>query len=90
MGNPLAVHVLLGFVNHHKPDILFLSKMLSSSERMERLRVQLKYECCFAVSVQGHSGGLALLWNGGLEVEVVGYSNHYIDALVSSRVSSSQ
>nr|GME03824.1 endonuclease/exonuclease/phosphatase family protein [Ipomoea batatas] len=24
-----------------------------------------------------------LLWNGGLDVEVVGYSNHYIDTLVS-------
>nr|GMD29176.1 uncharacterized protein LOC109162266 [Ipomoea batatas] len=66
LGNPFAVHVLLGFVNHHKPDLLFLSETLSSAERMERVRVQLKYDNCFTVGVQGRSGGLALLWNGGL------------------------
>ncbi|XP_031120626.1 uncharacterized protein LOC116023757 [Ipomoea triloba] len=55
---------------------------MSGTNRMEGLRVKLKYENCFVVDAVGRCGGLALLWNGGLDIEVVGYSNHYIDTTV--------
>lgn len=82
LGNPLAVQALLGFVRQKRPDILFLSETLSSAFKMEGIRIKLNYANCFVVAPEGRSGGLALLWNGGLAVEVVSYSNHYIDTKV--------
>ncbi|XP_019160043.1 PREDICTED: uncharacterized protein LOC109156647 [Ipomoea nil] len=82
LGNSMAVHVLLGFVNKYKPDILFLCETLSNASKMEQVRIKLKYENCLTVEATRRGGGLALLWNGGLDVEVVGYSNHYIDTVV--------
>ncbi|XP_031124288.1 uncharacterized protein LOC116026999 [Ipomoea triloba] len=82
-----VVHVLLGFVYHKKPDIIFLSETLCGSSNMERIPAKLGYANCFVVEAEDRSGGLALLWNGGLDVEVVGYSNHYIDTQVVSGVS---
>lgn len=80
----MAVQTLLGFVASKKPNLLFLIETMSTKHRMERVRVQLKYDNCLVVEADGISGGLALLWNGGLSVEVVGYSNHYIDAHITS------
>nr|GMC79767.1 non-specific lipid-transfer protein 2-like [Ipomoea batatas] len=47
-----------------------LCKTLSDEARMETVRLKLRYESCFTVRAQGRSGGLALLWNGGIDVEV--------------------
>ncbi|XP_019177735.1 PREDICTED: uncharacterized protein LOC109172940 [Ipomoea nil] len=52
---------------------------------MESVRVRLNYDNCLTVEATRRSGGLALLWNGGLDVEVVGYSNHYIDTVITQR-----
>ncbi|XP_031121072.1 uncharacterized protein LOC116024317 [Ipomoea triloba] len=56
---------------------------MTSGTVLERVRVRLKYDNCFVVNARGRSGGLALLWNAGVSVEVRGYSNHYIDAVVT-------
>lgn len=55
---------------------------MSGARRMEGIRIKLKYDNCFVVAAEGRSGGLALLWNRGLPIEVVWYSNHYIYAMV--------
>ncbi|XP_019197208.1 PREDICTED: uncharacterized protein LOC109191092 [Ipomoea nil] len=46
------------------------------------MRVALKFDSCFGVDADKRSGGLALLWNAGVDMEVRGYSNHYIDSEV--------
>lgn len=74
--------MLLGFVLQKVLNILFLSETLCNANRMERIRVRLKYENRFMVNAIGRSGGLDLLWNRRVNVEVVGYSNHYIDTMV--------
>ncbi|XP_031127514.1 uncharacterized protein LOC116029605 [Ipomoea triloba] len=84
LGNPLTVHVLLGLISQDRHDVLFLCETLSNARRVESVRVRLRYDNCFTVEPVGRSGGLALLWNGGLDVEVKGYSNHYIDTVVSA------
>lgn len=43
---------------------------------------RLGFDNCMAVSRNGMGGGLALLWNDDLELEIVSYSNHHIDGLV--------
>lgn len=43
---------------------------------------RLGFDNCFAVSREGMGGGLAMLWNEDLELEIISYSNHHIDAIV--------
>ncbi|PPS13246.1 hypothetical protein GOBAR_AA07396 [Gossypium barbadense] len=37
---------------------------------------------CLVVSLEGRSGGLALLWNEGVDVSIQEYSKHQIDSIV--------
>ncbi|XP_019166531.1 PREDICTED: uncharacterized protein LOC109162266 [Ipomoea nil] len=84
LGNSLAVQFLAGLVYQKRPNILFLCETWSDTRRLERVRVKLKYDNCFVVDSSGRGGGLALLWSAGVDVEVRGYSNHYIDTIVTS------
>ncbi|XP_019160723.1 PREDICTED: uncharacterized protein LOC109157277 [Ipomoea nil] len=49
---------------------------------MEPIRVQLGYGNMLVVDSHRHRGGLALLWNDHVEVEVTGYSQNHIYATV--------
>lgn len=61
---------------------VFLSETIKDISGMELIRVRLKYKSCLAVSKEGRSGGLALLWNASIEVSISSFSRNHIDALV--------
>lgn len=51
---------------------------------MQNKGKKLNFDNCFAVSSRGRSGGLALLWNSKVVVDIKSFSQHHIDAVVHS------
>ncbi|KAL9460747.1 hypothetical protein AB3S75_003870 [Citrus x aurantiifolia] len=51
---------------------------------MNNVGLKLNFKNCFAVSSNGKSGGLALLWDSDIRVSISSFSNHHIDAEVDN------
>lgn len=51
--------------------------------KLQRKGKELMFDNCFAVDKSGLGGGLALLWNSEVVVEVKSFSKHHIDAVVN-------
>ena len=84
LGNPRAVGTLRFLRRTRRPRLLFLSETLASKEEMEVLRLSLRYGGCFTVANQGHSGGLALLWEDELQVSLLSFSKNHIDVSIDN------
>ncbi|RYR01750.1 hypothetical protein Ahy_B06g080615 [Arachis hypogaea] len=65
-----------------KPDILFLIETRAKECRIMKLKRKLHFEKHFCVEPQGLSGGLCLLWNKNLDVDVYAWSDNYIKAKI--------
>ncbi|CAN0857899.1 hypothetical protein LINGRAHAP2_LOCUS6980 [Linum grandiflorum] len=83
LGQSRAVRVLSELVTAHRPDVVFLSETLVSLQKMEEVRISLKFEGCFTVAARGHSGGLSMLWREKSQLRVLRYGDHFIDSKVS-------
>ncbi|GAU34086.1 hypothetical protein TSUD_255820 [Trifolium subterraneum] len=79
---PSAIPNLKNIAQSHKPDVLFLSETLSKAQKMENIRVMLKYDSCLAVDVDGRSGGLAIMWKESVKCTVLNYSRNFINLVV--------
>jgi exonuclease III len=66
----------------HQPDILFLSETLSKAQTMERVRVNLKFNSCLSVDVEGRSRGLSVMWKDTIKCRVMNYSKNFINLVV--------
>jgi hypothetical protein len=82
LGNPRTVRDLDQMVKEKKPSFLFLMETINDKRLMERLRVKLGFAGLFAIDPVGRSGGLALLWREGKELEIQNYSRRHINAIV--------
>ena len=51
---------------------------------MERIKINLNFENCFAVNGRGFSGGLALFWHSDLDLRISSFSMYHIDCLIMS------
>lgn len=49
---------------------------------MEYIRLKVGFDCCFAVTIEGKSGGLALMWQKGIQLSIKNFSKHHIDVMV--------
>jgi hypothetical protein len=49
---------------------------------MERIRVNLKYNSCLSIDVEGRSGGLSVMWRDNIQCSVINYSRNFINLLV--------
>ncbi|XP_062086986.1 uncharacterized protein LOC133793707 [Humulus lupulus] len=83
LGNQWTLQFLKDLTIQKKPDFIFLSETLSKKDRLERVRTALGFEGLFVVEVQGHSGGLALLWRHEEEARLLSYSTSHIDVQIS-------
>ncbi|CAJ2661731.1 unnamed protein product [Trifolium pratense] len=66
-------------------DILFLSETLSKAQSMERVRVNLKFQSCLSVDVEGRSGGLSVMWRDTIKCRVLNYSRNFINLIVEEK-----
>ncbi|KAG4182229.1 hypothetical protein ERO13_A09G031322v2, partial [Gossypium hirsutum] len=82
IGNPATVRELKQLLVANNPDIVFLCETKVKSHNFSRIRTLCRMEGCLAVSAEGKSGGLALLWREGMKVMMQNYSKYHIDSLV--------
>lgn len=82
LGNYATIQVLKDLVLNKKPSILFLMETLINKTKLEPIKFHLGFHGMFVVDNMGHSGGLALLWKEGTEVNVTNYSCHHIDSTI--------
>ncbi|CAN0847688.1 hypothetical protein LINGRAHAP2_LOCUS5110 [Linum grandiflorum] len=61
LGQPRASQALSELVQAHIPDVVFLSETLVGKQRMEEIKIKIKFDGCLVVANEGHSGGLAVL-----------------------------
>uniref|UniRef100_A0A803PVR0 Reverse transcriptase domain-containing protein n=1 Tax=Cannabis sativa TaxID=3483 RepID=A0A803PVR0_CANSA len=73
---------LKDLVIQKRPKFVFLCETLSRKDTVEKLRVSLDFEGLINVDVDGRSGGIALLWKVKDDVQLLGYSNNYIDVSI--------
>jgi hypothetical protein len=52
---------------------------------MERIRVNLKFNSCLSVDVEGRSGGLSVMWRDTIQCRVLNYSRNFINLIVKEK-----
>ncbi|KAL9431945.1 hypothetical protein AB3S75_027034 [Citrus x aurantiifolia] len=73
---------LKDILREHKPQILFVCETKMKLVQMKNMGKTLGFENCLKVGRIGMGDGLALLWNDEIDVNMVSYSNHQIDAVI--------
>ena len=66
------------------PKFCFFCETKITREQMRKKSYELHFANCFAVSREGMWGGLAMLWNSEITVEIKFFSCHHINAVVYS------
>ncbi|CAN0847031.1 hypothetical protein LINGRAHAP2_LOCUS4761 [Linum grandiflorum] len=82
LGNSQTVQVLGDLIQVHRPDVVFLSETLVSKQKMEEIMVKVGFEGCFVVDVRGRSGGLGMLWREKTQLNLLRYTDNFIDSEV--------
>ncbi|CAB4313390.1 unnamed protein product [Prunus armeniaca] len=82
LGNPRTFRALRFLLRDKKPRIIFLSKTKKLVRQMECVQRQLGMMGCFSVGREGRAGGLAFLWQHGVEVSILSSSPGHIDAIL--------
>ncbi|KAK2414457.1 hypothetical protein QL285_037046 [Trifolium repens] len=85
LSKPSAIPNLRTIAQGNQPDILFLSETLSKTATMERIRVNLKFNSCLSVDVEGRSGGLSVMWRDTIQCRVLNYSRNFINLIVKEK-----
>ena len=52
--------------------------------QMNKVRIKLKFDCCVSANRSRLGGGLAMLWNSDIDVNIAFFSCHHIDAGMST------
>lgn len=74
---------LKGLIKQQQPAIIFLMETRAPEERVVRLKRRVKYTNHFVVNPNGLAGGLCLLWNKKVEVEIKSANQNFIHTEVS-------
>lgn len=82
MSNPREIPNLRALAQKYHPDIPFLSETLANSQKLERVRVSLKFESCLSVVVVGKSGRIIVLWNNSKKCSVMIFHRNYVNLIV--------
>ena len=82
LGGLQAIHEMIKLVKKHNPLVLFLIMTKRKSAEMEWLRFRWCFDNYSIMDYVGRCGGLALLWMNEALVEVLFFSNQYIDARI--------
>ncbi|KAL9686603.1 hypothetical protein QQ045_030996 [Rhodiola kirilowii] len=86
LGRPRTVRALKDAIRALSPQLVGLLEMKKRVSEWESLKWKLGLRNCFPVSCKGRAGGLALLWDDSLDVQVVSFSQNHIDVVVKCQV----
>ncbi|XP_041009372.1 uncharacterized protein LOC121253428 [Juglans microcarpa x Juglans regia] len=84
LGNPRTVHDLCHLVKENGPNVIFLMETKLRGEKCDSINRRVRSEGCFVVDPEGRKGGLMLLWDQSVELEILNYSNRHINAWVTN------
>lgn len=84
VGNPRAVNAMEDLVLNYKPSILFLMETKVHGVRMNQIKNLLHYSNCFSVDSIGIGGGLSLMWNNDVQLQVSYFSSNFIDCTIGT------
>jgi exonuclease III len=82
LSTPSAIPNLRNIAQGYHPDILFLSETLAKAQKMENIRVMLKFDACLSIDVEGRSGGLSVMWKANTKCRIMNYSRNFINIIV--------
>ena len=83
LGNLRSVRVLGELVQRWDPKIVFLSETKIRKNAMEKVMEKINFVNGLIVPRRGRGGGLALLWRREIDLEIMGYSRSFIDAIIT-------
>ncbi|KAJ1411819.1 Zinc finger, CCHC-type [Sesbania bispinosa] len=66
--------------------LLFLLETRAKEEKVEKMRMRLRFKFSYRVPPVGLSGGLCLLWNNSLEVDVDSSCQNFIHAFIEDKI----
>lgn len=66
----------------YRPQIMFLCETKLTAKQIQNKCKELDYENCLEVRRNRLGGGLAILWNTKVMMEVKSYSKHHIDTVI--------
>ena len=84
-GKPMTVRELRDLARQLAPSILCIVETQMDSTMVEALSETLGFDCSYAVSSDGRSGGIGLFWNNSINVEILGYSDYHLDVSVEEQ-----
>ncbi|CAM8951229.1 unnamed protein product [Rhodiola kirilowii] len=82
VGGPPAVRSLCDVVKSYKPSIVGLIETKKEDGDWDGLRSKLGFAGSLTVNSRGKSGGLALMWVEGVEVDLISLSYYHIDVRI--------
>ena len=80
----LTVRALKALIREKSPDVGFEAESKSKSHRIERIHSSIGFVDKFCVEPVGKSGGLAIFWKAGMDLEIVYSDKNVIASLVYS------
>ena len=78
LGATSTVQELRDLCKQLKPTIVFLMETRAKEGKVEELRRGLKFDFKYSIDSDGLLGGLCLLWNKNIDIEVVTACRNYI------------
>nr|POF00550.1 putative ribonuclease h protein [Quercus suber] len=88
-GSALTVRALKALIREENPDVVFIAESKTKSCRIERIRSSIGFVDKFCVDPIGKSGGLAIFWKAGVDLEIVYSDKNVIASLAYSNPLSS-
>lgn len=82
LGNSWTFRDLDALMRQHNPKLVFLSKTMISESRVKNMRWRLGMKGCLAIDNRGRSGGIALLWDENIHVNLLSIGDRYIDVSI--------
>ena len=72
-------------VQRWDPKIVFLSETKIKKKAMKKVMEKINFVNGLIVPQKGRGGGLALLWKREVDLEIIGYSRNFIDAIITEQ-----
>ncbi|XP_042958006.1 uncharacterized protein LOC122293492 [Carya illinoinensis] len=82
------VQDLCSMTERNKPNLVFIMETKLRYMKSESIKRRIGSEGCFTVEAVGKGGGLILLWDSSLNLEIVNYSQGHISAWVMEEAAS--
>lgn len=84
LGAPLTRKVLNDTCRRYKLSLVFLMETRMKEARLERVRRRVFGDgCCVYVDPVGSSGGLALWWKKGMQIDILDVAKNFINVNLS-------